>query len=115
MSASSSKACRGWRGLGLISSTGSCRRSRSPAPPCVVLGVNRAASPRPIPRLGSATLCNLLGQLEVGIRPGAVRIVMDDGAAVARRLAEPDVPGDHGVEDELGEVPPDLRLDVLGE
>ena len=37
------------------------------------------------------------------------------GTAVARRLAEPDVARDHGVEDERREVRADLALDVLGE
>ena len=35
------------------------------------------------------------------------------GAAEARRLAEPDVARDHGVEDQRGEVPADLGLHVL--
>ena len=62
---------------------------------------------------GLATGGHLLGQGEVGLRPGAVRVVMDHGAAEARRLADADVARDHGVEDELGEVLAHLALDVL--
>ena len=40
---------------------------------------------------------------------------MDDGAAEARRLAQPDVAGDHRVEHQRREVLPHLALDVLRE
>ena len=44
-----------------------------------------------------------------------MRVVVDDGDAVARRLAEADVARDHGVEHQRREVRADLALDVLGE
>ena len=68
-------------------------------------------SPRPAgsrrgrgPSAVSATCGHLLGELEVGIGARAVRVVMDHRAAEARRLADPDVARDHGVEDERREV-----------
>src|SRR4051812_17054054 len=95
---------RGWPLLGLMRSTGSSRSSAvAPSLPTSGAETERiAARPRPIPR--SATGGDLLGQLEVGVGARGVRVVVDHGAAVARRLTDPDVAGDHGVEDQLGEV-----------
>src|SRR5947209_1415900 len=74
-----------------------------------------AARPRPMPFCRSATGGDLLGQLEVGIGPGAVRVVVDHRDAEAGRLADAHVAGDDGVEDQLGEMLADLTLDVLGQ
>src|SRR3954451_22081931 len=111
-SAASSKCRRGWSLLGLMSSTARSRRS-GVAPSCPGSGAETeriAASPRPMPR--SATGRALLGQLEVGVRARGVRVMVDHRAAVARRLADPDVARDDRVEDELGEVLAHLALDV---
>src|SRR4051794_40419572 len=111
-SASSSKRLRGWAGFGLTSSTGSSRSSGggAAAPSAGLDTLRIAARPRPIPR--SATAGDLLGEFEVGVRPGAVRVVVDDRAPEARRLADAHVAWDHGVEDERGEVLAHLALDV---
>ena len=85
-SATSSKAWRGWRGFLAISSTGTRRRSACASAPGSPVGDRIAARPRPMPRLRSATGGDLLRQLEVRLRPGAVRIVMDDRA---RRSSAP--------------------------
>src|SRR5439155_24499433 len=114
-SASSSKRLRGCAGFGLIRSTGSSRSSGAgSAPASAGLDTLRiAARPRPIPR--SATAGDLLGEFEVGVGPGAVRVVVDDGAPEARRLADAHVARDHGVEDELREVLAHLALDIARE
>ena len=52
--------------------------------------------PRPIPGFGLATRRHLLRQLEIGLRAGAVGVVMGDRQTVARRLAHPHVARDHG-------------------
>src|SRR5213078_3845240 len=110
-SASSSKRLRGWAGFGLMSSTGSSRSSGGAAPSSAGLDTLRiAARPRPIPR--SATAGDLLGEFEVGIGPGAVRVVVDDGAPEARRLADAHIPRDDGVEDQFREVLAHLALHV---
>src|SRR3954452_4368550 len=80
-----------------------------------MVGERIAARPRPMPRGRSATGGHLLRELEVGLRAGAVRVVMNDWPPEARRLAEPDVPRDDGVEDERGEVLADLTLHALRE
>src|SRR5690348_9447604 len=103
---SSSKTRRGWRAFGAIRSTGSLRSSAPGAVPSV--GARIAASPRPMPRGRSATRGHLLGEREVGLGPGAVGVVVDDGNAVARRLAQADVARDDGVEHEGREVRTDL-------
>ena len=89
-------------GSASISSTGSSRSSASRSPSRSGADDRIAASPRPMPRVRSATRRHLLGQLEVCVRARAVRIVVDDRPAEARRLAEPHVARDDGVEDELG-------------
>src|SRR3954466_4115265 len=134
--ASSSNSRRGWFGLGRISSVGISRRPVSARE----LVERIAARPRPIPRAApplvppvalvprpdragvpprplavSATCSHLLRELEVGHGARAARVVADHGEAVARGLADADVTGDHGIEDELGEVLSDLALDVLRE
>src|SRR5690348_1831793 len=108
-SASSSKSRRGWLGLGRISSVGI---SRSPVSSRAL--VERiAARPRPIPRgpppspfaaWGSATRRHLLRELQVGHGARAAGVVADDGETVARGLADADVPRDHRIEYEFGEV-----------
>src|SRR4051812_30365421 len=127
MRASSSNSRRGWFGLGRISSVGISRRPVSSRE----LVERIAASPRPMPRppipaplparpvpptplAVSATCSHLLGELQVGHGARAARVVADYGEAIARGLPEADVARDHRVEDELGEVLPDLALDVLG-
>src|SRR3954469_2594731 len=104
-SASWSKDWRGWRGFGAIRSTGR-RRSSGVAslPSGGIVGERIAARPRPIPRVVLATGGHLLGELEVRLGAGAMGIVVDDGDAVARRLAQAHVAGDHGVEHERREV-----------
>src|SRR3954453_20437245 len=99
-SASSSKRLRGCAGLGLTSSTGSSRScGGGAADSSAGLDTLRiAARPRPIPR--SAMAGDLLGEFEVGIGPGAVRVVMDYGTPETRRLADAHVARDDGVEDE---------------
>src|SRR5689334_24090978 len=94
--ASWSNVCRGWRGFGATMSTGTRRSSGETSP--LSVGVRIAARPRPIPRLPLATRGHLLGELEVGLGAGAVRVVVDDRDAVARRLSETHVARDHGVE-----------------
>src|ERR1700733_10020611 len=74
-----------------------------------------AARPRPIPFGRSATRGHLLGELEVGVCAGAVRVVVDNGLAKARRLPDPDVAGDDRIEHQFGEVLADLPLDILRE
>src|ERR1039458_1410442 len=92
-SASSSSVCwsnsrRGWCGVGVV-------------------------SPRPIPRALSATGGNLLCQFEIGVRPGAVGIVVDHRLAEARCLPDSDVARDHGIENQFREMLAHLTLDVL--
>src|SRR4051812_7533525 len=87
---------RGWRGFGLMSATGMVRRPGSS--PADGEADRMAARPRPIPRLGSGTGSNLLGKFKVRVGPGALRVVVDDGLSVARRLPYTDVARDDGVE-----------------
>ena len=71
--------------------------------------------------LGLARALEMFGSLPLSdlaapaARAGAVRIVVDHRPAKARRLAEPDVPWDHRVEDQRREVPANLGLHILGE
>src|SRR3954463_14287024 len=107
--ASWSKARRGWRGFGAIRSTGRRRSSGVAALPSAgIVGERIAGRARPLPRLALATRSHLLGELEVGLRAGAVRVVMDDRDSVARGLAQAHVARDHGVEHERREVRADL-------
>src|SRR3954447_22159206 len=100
-SASWSKLCRGWRGFGAIRSTGRRRRSGvAPLPSGGIVDERIAARTRPIPRWALATRSHLLGELEVGLRARAVRVVMDDRNPVTRSLAQAYVARDHGVEHE---------------
>src|SRR3954464_2842766 len=115
-SASWSNVCRGWRGFGAIRSTGRRRSSGVAALPSAgIVGERIAARPRPIPRLALATCGHLLGELEVGLRARAVRVVMDDRDPIARSLPQAHVARDHGVEHERREVRADLALDILRE
>ena len=91
-------------GSATISSTGS---SRSSSRRRCARGVDTdriAPRPLPIPGFGLATGGHLLGQLEIGLRAGAVRVVVRDRQPIARRLSDAHVARNHGVEDELGEV-----------
>src|SRR4051795_6562838 len=105
--ASSSKSPRGWRGFGSTSSTGT---SRSPLSSRAFDDGRIADRPRPIPRLDpvSPTSGHLLGQLEVRGRSRAMRIVPGYGKPEARSLAHSHVARDHRIENEVGEVLPDL-------
>src|SRR5262245_10253511 len=73
---------RGWRGLGWMSSTGTCGSSAPPAPPL------RTSRPRPSPRRSLWTLDKLHRPLPVGLRACRARVVGDHGLAVARRLGD---------------------------
>src|SRR5215218_3478578 len=95
-----------------MSSTGRSRNSGSASAGTVD---RIAASPRPMPRERSATRGHLLGEFEVGLRPGAGRIVVDDRTAEAGRLTEPHVARNDRVEDQRGEMAAHLGLHVLGE
>src|SRR5204862_5497754 len=105
------------RGFGEIRSTGMARSSASRASPSAsgAEDARIADRPRPMPRVGSATGGHLLCQLEVGLRAGAMRVVMDDRTAEARCLAEPHVARNHRLEDERREMLAHLALDVLRE
>src|SRR5215203_2715972 len=100
-----------------MSSSGISRSSGCGSAPAAAgtVGERIADRPRPMPRGRSATGGHLLGELEVGLRAGAVWVVVDDGTPEARRFAEAHVAGDHRVEDERREVLADLALDVLGQ
>src|SRR6201996_1730190 len=101
ISESSSNTRRGWFGLGSIMSTGIGRSSWSSSRGATD---RIAASPRPIPMGRSATVGHLLCQLEVGIRTGAVRIVMDHRFTETWCFADADVARDDRVEHQLGKV-----------
>src|SRR6185437_1126833 len=74
-----------------------------------------AASPRPMPFGRSATRSHLLGQLEVRVGAGAVRIVVNDWFTETWCFADADVARDDRVDHQLWKVLSDLSLDVLGE
>src|SRR5690242_4007299 len=110
--ASSSKRLRGWCGFGAIVSTAIWRSSARSSPPAASGETLRiAARPRPMP-VGLATGGHLLGELEVRVGAGAVRVVVDHRDAEARRLADAHVARDDRVEDERREVLADLSLHV---
>ena len=81
------------------------------SPSCGADTLRMAERPRPIPVV-LATGGDLLGQFEVGVGPGAVRVVQDHRDTEARGLADPDVAGDDRVEDERREVLAHLALHV---
>src|ERR1700761_3447054 len=114
--ASGSKWVRGWFGFGLIRLTGSSRSS----PVAASAGVSGriAASPRPIPArflVELATRGKLLRQRLVGDGTPGRRSMVDHRQTIARRLGDSDAPRDDSLEDQVGEVRPQLRLDVLGQ
>src|SRR5438552_1453298 len=105
-SASSSKGLRGWFGLGAMRSTATSRSSG----PSAAETARIAARPRPMPRL--ATGGHLLRQLEIRVRTGALRVVVDHREAKARRLSDANIARDDGVEDERREMLAHLALHV---
>src|SRR5262245_28872733 len=72
-----------------------------------------ASSPRPSTFL--VMVEDLLRQLAVALRPGAVRIVKDDGLPERRRLAEPHVARDDRPVNPVGKELTSLVRDLLGE
>src|SRR5271167_1130921 len=96
-------------------STGSSRNSSCSVLEPSVDTDRIASSPLPMPGFGLATCSHLLRQLKIGRCSCAVRVVVGHRQAIAGRLTHPHVAWDHGIEHEVGEMLPDLPLDVAAQ
>src|SRR5579883_2618326 len=118
---SSRKTLRGWRGLGIICSTGTvrmlplstrvgcCAAITSEAPEI------SASRPRPRPNFGLATCHYLLGQRAVRDGAWGCGIVIEDRLAKARCLAQAHVAVNNGLEDLFRKVIAHLAHDLAGQ
>src|SRR5688572_20054033 len=105
----SSKSFLGWFGFGLMAVIGSSIDAAT-VPASEELD-SRAPNPRPSPcRLDMRK--HLLGELQIGNGSGRPQIVEHDRLAMARRLGQPDISGDHSGEDLISQVALHLGFDL---
>src|SRR5438445_8345649 len=112
-------SCRGWCGLGSMSSIGTMRPTGSPpgrpswSTKCRSWRM-RSVSGRPI-RRGLDTFDDLLAEAVVLVRSGGLRREREDGLLVRRALLEPDALADRGAEHAVAEDLADGLLHVARE
>src|SRR5580693_6783385 len=104
---------RGCIGFGCMASIGSlvgrCGASPAAVPDALAPGLAGRSADKPLPSalrgLSFALFIfqNLLGQLDVTLRPPGARIIDDDRFAVAWRFRQPDTPRNHGRQDLVAE------------